>query len=62
MKSKKVLISIKLDDNRLVKLETCRNEEEAKARIARYEREDQQEIREGYGFPHGIPQYVITPV
>ena len=63
MKSKKVIIYIKLEDVAdLIKLETCRNREDAERKVRCYERQDRQELAEGYGFPHGITQYVITPV
>ena len=60
MRSKRVTIYIKLEDiAEPIKLETCKDRETAEAKIRCYERQDRYEISEGYGFPHGIPKYVI---
>lgn len=63
MRRKKVAIYIKLEDiAEPIKLETCKDRETAEAKIRRYERQDRYEVEvEGYGFPHGIPKYIIKP-
>ena len=35
------------------------SEKEAKAAKRIYEKADQNEIKEGYGFPHGLPVYEV---
>lgn len=40
-------------------LETCASKEMAELRTARYYREDKRELAEGYGFPQGMPEYII---
>lgn len=44
-------------DNRKVYLETVKNEESAKLRIARYEREDRYEV-EVEGYTNNLPKYI----
>lgn len=46
-------------DGLIVKVETHKTERSAKAAIDAMIISNQHDIKEGYGFPHGVPSYEI---
>lgn len=56
--SKKVNVYSKVGNFKAQLITTCKNQSEANKLIERYERQDRYERDvEGYGFPHGMPEY-----
>ena len=58
-RSKRVEIYTKLADFPEVFLETAKNRKEAEAIVSLYERKNNYELSIGYGFPYGLPTYII---
>ena len=62
MKGTKTAVYMRVGDYQFQKLAVYNTEEKALQAKQAFEREDRQEIAEGYGFPYGIPEYILVRV
>lgn len=54
------IVTQQVGDFEPVKVVSLKSRNEAEAAIRIFERDDRNEMREGYGFPHGMPKYSIV--
>lgn len=56
---KKIQIWARFEDGLEVKIEIAPNMKAAQSAIDAMNHSDQRDLAEGYGFPHGLPEYFI---